>query len=141
MNSKLQKLENNVATLEISVSPEKLEEGLMKSYLKNAKKFNISGFRKGKAPRKIIERHYGEAVFYEDAINDICPDAYDEAVKEHNIDPVERPEIDIVEIESGKGIVFTATVTVKPEAELAEYKGIETDKKRCGIGQPVLCRI
>ena len=80
MYSKLEKIENNIATLEISVSPEKLEEGIMKSYLKNVKKFNIAGFRRGKAPRKIIEMHYGEAVFYEDAINIVCPEAYDEAV-------------------------------------------------------------
>jgi trigger factor len=133
MNSKLEKIENNVATLEISVSPEKLEEGIMKSYLKNVKKFNIAGFRKGKAPRKIIERHYGEAVFYEDAINIVCPDAYDEAVKEHNLDPVDRPDIDIVEIEGGKGMIFKAVVTVKPEVVLGEYKGIEAEKKEYNV--------
>jgi len=133
MNSKLEKIENNVAELEISVSPEKLEEGMMKSYLKNVKKFNIPGFRKGKAPRKIIERHYGEAVLYEDAINAVCPDAYDEAVKEHNLEPVSRPDIDIVEIESGKGLVFKATVTVKPEVVLGQYKGIEAEKKEYNV--------
>lgn len=133
MNSKLEKVENNVATLEISVSAEKLEEGIMKSYLKNVKKFNIAGFRKGKAPRKIIERHYGEAVFYEDAINIICPDAYDEAVKEHNLQPVDRPEIDIIEIESGKGLIFKAAVTVKPEVTLGQYKGIEAEKKEYNV--------
>ncbi len=133
MNSKLEKLENNVATLEISVSAEKLEEGIMKSYLKNVKKFNIAGFRKGKAPRKIIERHYGEAVFYEDAINIICPDAYDEAVKEHNLEPVDRPDIDIVDIESGKGLIFKAVVTVKPEVALGQYKGIEAEKKEYNV--------
>jgi len=133
MNSKLEKLENNVATLEISVSAEKLEEGIMKSYLKNVKKFNIAGFRKGKAPRKIIERHYGEAVFYEDAINIICPDAYDEAVKEHNLEPVDRPDIDIIDIESGKGLIFKAVVTVKPEVALGQYKGIEAEKKEYNV--------
>ncbi|MDD4503858.1 MAG: trigger factor [Clostridiaceae bacterium] len=119
--------------MEISVSPEKLEEGIMKSYLKNVKKFNIAGFRKGKAPRKIIERHYGEAVFYEDAINIVCPDAYDDAVKEHNLDPVDRPDIDIVEIESGKGMIFKAVVTVKPEVVLGQYKGIEAEKKEYNV--------
>ncbi|KUO76827.1 MAG: trigger factor [Clostridia bacterium BRH_c25] len=133
MNSKLEKIENNVATLEISVSAEKLEEGIMKSYLKNVKKFNIAGFRKGKAPRKIIERHYGEAVFYEDAINIVCPDAYDEAVKEHNLDTVDRPDIDIVEIEGGKGLIFKAAVTVKPEVVLGQYKGIEAEKKEYNV--------
>jgi len=101
--------------------------------LKNVKKFNIAGFRKGKAPRKIIERHYGEAVFYEDAINIICPDAYDEAVKEHNLEPVDRPDIDIVDIESGKGLVFKAVVTVKPEVALGQYKGIEAEKKEYNV--------
>ncbi len=133
MNSKLEKIENNIATLEISVSPEKLEEGIMKSYLKNVKKFNIAGFRKGKAPRKMIERHYGEAVFYEDAINIVCPDAYEEAVKEHNLDTVDRPDIDIVDIESGKGLVFKATVTIKPEVVLGQYKGIEAEKKEYNV--------
>ncbi len=133
MDSRLEKVENNVATLEISVSAERLEEGIMKSYLKNVKKFNIAGFRKGKAPRRIIERHYGEAVFYEDAINIICPDAYDEAVKEHNLEPVDRPDIDIVEIESGKGLVFKAVVTVKPEVTLGQYKGIEAEKKEYNV--------
>lgn len=133
MHSKLEKVENNIATLEISVSPEKLEEGIMKSYLKNVKKFNIAGFRKGKAPRSIIERHYGESVFYEDAINIVCPEAYDEAVKEHNLNPVDRPEIDIVEIENSKGMVFKAIVTVKPEVVLGQYKGIEAEKKEYNV--------
>lgn len=133
MNSKLEKIENNVATLEISVSAEKLEDGIMKSYLKNVKKFNIPGFRKGKAPRKIIERHYGEGVFYEDAINIVCPAEYDNAVKEHNLEPVDRPDIDIVEIESGKGLVFKATVTVKPDVVLGQYKGIEAEKKEYNV--------
>ncbi|MGE5633239.1 MAG: trigger factor family protein, partial [Caulobacteraceae bacterium] len=133
MSSKLEKIENNIATMEITVTPEKLEEGIMKSYLKSVKKFNIPGFRKGKAPRKIIERYYGEAVFFEDAINYVCPEAYDEAVKEHNISPVDRPDIDIIEIENGKGIVFKATVTVKPEVTLGEYKGIEVAKKEYNV--------
>ncbi len=133
MNSKLEKLENNIATLEITVSPEKLEQGMMKSYLKNVKKFNIPGFRKGKAPRKIIEKFYGEAVFYEDAINEVCPPAYDEAVKELNLEPVDRPDIDIVEIESSKGLVFKAEVTVKPEVKLGQYKGIEAVKKEYNV--------
>lgn len=133
MNSRLEKIENNIATLEITVSAEKLEEGIMKAYLKNAKKFNIPGFRKGKAPRKMIERHYGEGVFYEDAINIVCPDAYEEAVKEHNLDPVDRPDIDIVEMESGKGLIFKAAVTVKPEATLGQYKGIEVSKKEYNV--------
>ncbi|MDD4833960.1 MAG: trigger factor [Lutispora sp.] len=133
MSSKLEKLEKNVATLEITVSAEKLEEGIAKAYIKNAKKFNLPGFRKGKAPRKLIEKHYGEGIFFEDAINEVCPDAYDEAVKEHNLDPVDRPSIDIVDIESGKGIVFKAEVTVKPEVKLGQYNGIEVEKKEYNV--------
>lgn len=133
MSSKLEKLEKNVATLEITVSAEKLEEGIAKAYIKNVKKFNIPGFRKGKAPRKLIEKYYGEGVFYEDAINEVCPEAYNEAVKEHNLDPVDRPSIEIIDIESGKGIVFKAEVTVKPEVQLGEYKGIEVEKKEYNV--------
>lgn len=133
MSSKLEKLEKNVATLEITVSAEKLEEGIAKAYIKNAKKFSIPGFRKGKAPRKLIEKYYCEGIFYEDAINEVCPEAYEEAIKEHNLEPVDRPSIDILEIESGKGIVFKAEVTVKPEVELGQYKGIEVEKKEYNV--------
>jgi len=133
MSSKLEKLEKNVATLEITVSAEKLEEGIAKAYIKNVKKFNIPGFRKGKAPRKLIEKYYGEGVFYEDAINEVCPEAYNEAIKEHDLHPVDRPSIEIIDIESGKGIVFKAEVTVKPEVQLGEYKGIEVEKKEYNV--------
>lgn len=128
MNSKLEKVENNIATLEISVTPEELEEGIMKAYFKNAKRFNIPGFRKGKAPRSLIEKYYGEGVFYEDAINEVCPGAYDAAIDEHGLEPVDRPQIDIVDIESGKGMVFKADVTVKPDVTLGQYKSIEAQK-------------
>lgn len=133
MSSKLEKLDNNKVVLEITVSAEALEKGLAKAYQKNVKKFNIDGFRKGKAPRSFIEKIYGEGVFYEDAINEVCPDAYDEAVKEHNLEPVDRPDIDIVEIEGGKGLVFKAEVTVKPEVTLGQYKGIEVSKKEYNV--------
>lgn len=128
MNAKVEKVENNTVQLEIEVDSAKFEEGVQKAFVKNAKKFNIPGFRKGKAPRKIIEKFYGEAVFYEDAINFVCPEAYDEAVKENAIEPVDRPEIDIKQIGNGENLIFTAKVTVKPEVELGEYKGIEVEK-------------
>ncbi|HOJ12276.1 MAG TPA: trigger factor [Clostridiales bacterium] len=129
MKSKVEKVEKNVVKFEIEVDADKFDEGMEKSFKKNAGKFNIPGFRKGKAPRKIIERYYGEQVLYEDAINFICPETYDQAVKEHNINPVDRPDIDIVQIGNGQDLIFTAKVTVKPEVELGEYKGIEAEKK------------
>ena len=128
MNSKVEKLETNKVKLEIEVDAARFEEGMQKSYFKNVKRFNVPGFRKGKAPRQIIENYYGEGVFYEDAINEVCPEAYDAAIDEHNLEPVDRPEIDILQIGGGENLIFTATVTVKPEVELGDYKGIEVNK-------------
>jgi len=101
---------------------------VQKAYLKNVKKIALPGFRKGKAPRKIIEQYYGAGVFFEDAINFVCPEAYEEALKETGVEAVSRPEIDVVEIESGKDFVFTATVTTKPEVELGDYNAISVKK-------------
>lgn len=129
MNSKLEKIEKNTATLEIEVDAEQFEIGLQKAYKRNVSRFNIPGFRKGKAPRSIIERHYGEGIFYEDAINILCPDAYETAVEEHGLHPVDKPLIDIVQIEKGKSLIFKAVVVVKPEVKLGQYKGIEIEKK------------
>jgi len=130
MNSKLEKIEKNTATLEIEVSEEQFEKGIQKAYKKNVGRFNIPGFRKGKAPRVIIERYYGEGVFYEDAINEVCPEAYQAAVDQHKLHPVDRPEIDIVQLEKGKPFIFKAIVTVKPEVVLGDYKGIRVEKKK-----------
>lgn len=128
MNVKVENVEKNVVQLDIEVDAAKFESGMQKSFLKNAGRFGIPGFRKGKAPRKMIERYYGEQVLYEDAINFICPEAYDEAVAQNGIFPVDRPEIDIKQIGEGQNLIFTARVAVKPEVELGEYKGIEVGK-------------
>lgn len=128
MNVKVEKIENNVVKLEITVEAQKFNEALQKSYTKNAKKFNIPGFRKGKAPINVIKRYYGEGVFFEDAINFCCDDTYPVAIKENDIRPVDYPEIDIVEIGEGKDFVYTAKVVVYPEVELGEYKGVEVKK-------------
>lgn len=127
--STVEKVDKNVVSFEFTVSSEDFEKAIEKAYRKNVGKINIQGFRRGKAPRKIIERYYGSEIFYEDAINIVLPDAYDKAVEENKIFPVDQPEIDIKgEIEKDKDIVFTAKVTVKPEFELGEYKGIKAKK-------------
>lgn len=127
--STVEKVDKNVVSFEFTVSADEFEKGVEKAYRKNVGKINIQGFRKGKAPRKIIERYYGAEIFYEDAVNIVLPDAYDNAVKENNNFPVDQPEIDIKgEIEKGKDITFTAKVTVKPEFELGEYKGVKAQK-------------
>ncbi len=120
--------EKNSVKLTITVDAETFEKGVQKAYLKNVKKIALPGFRKGKAPRKIIEQYYGAGVFFEDAINFVCPEAYEEALKETGVDAVSRPEIDVLEIESGKDFVFTATVTTKPEVELGDYNAISVKK-------------
>lgn len=125
---KSEKKDANTAYLEIEVEQSVFEAAMERSYKANVKKINIPGFRKGHAPRKFIEKLYGEAIFYDDAINFVCPDAYDEAVKEAGLDTVDMPEIDIVTIGEGKDFVFSATVTTRPEVTLGEYKGITAEK-------------
>lgn len=115
--------------LTIEIDKDAFADAVMKAYKKNVKKIAIPGFRKGKAPKAIIERYYGEGVFYEDAVNFVCPDAYEFAVKEADIEPVDRPEIDIETIGEGKDLVITAEVTVKPEVELGDYIGVSAEKK------------
>ncbi len=124
----LEKLDNNKVKLTIHVGQDSFEEGMQKSYLKNRKSISIPGFRKGKVPRKVMEQYFGESILYEDAINEVFPPAYDQAVKETGIEPVDRPELDIVQIGSGQDFIFTAEVTVKPEVELGQYKGFEVDR-------------
>ena len=105
---------------------------MKKVYFQNAKYINIPGFRKGKAPMNIVEKYYGAEIFYEDAFNEVATEAYDEAIDTNKIDVVSRPTVDIVQMEKGKDVIFTAVVQVKPEVELGKYKGIgvEIDKSR-----------
>lgn len=128
MNSVLEKKENNKATFTIEIGEDKFQEAVQKAYLKNRSRFNIPGFRKGKAPRKIIEMNYGEGVFYEEALNIILPDAYEEAIKELSLEPVDTPDVDIEQLESAKPVIFKVEVTIKPEVKLGEYKSIEVEK-------------
>ena len=125
---KVEQREDKRMYLEISIDSEQFEKAMDRSYKKNVKQINIPGFRKGKAPRKIIEKFYTEAIFYDDAINFACPEAYDKAVEEAGIEPVDMPEIDIVKLEKGEDFVFSAIVTVRPEVTLGEYKGITAEK-------------
>ena len=127
--STVEKVDKNVVSFEFSVSAEEFEKAVEKAYRKNVGKINIQGFRKGKAPRQIIERYYGKEIFYEDAINIVLPDAYDKAIDENNIHPVAQPEIDLKgEITAESGVTFTAKVVVKPEFEMGTYKGIAATK-------------
>ena len=129
MNVKVENTENkNEVKLTFNIEAEKFEEAMKKVYAKTAKYFNIPGFRKGKAPMQLVERQYGSAIFYEDAFNELVPDLYDEAIKENKVEAVSRPNIDIVQMEKGKELIFTATVETKPEVELGKYKGIEIKK-------------
>lgn len=133
MSVQVEKLEKSMAKLTIEASAEDFEAAIDKAYKKNKSKIAMPGFRKGKAPRKMIEKMYGAGVFYEDAANAIIPDAYADAAKESGLEIVAQPEIDVVQIESGKPFIFTATVAVKPEVTLGEYKGIEVEKKTAEV--------
>jgi len=128
MSSNLKKIENSVATIELNIPKEKFEEGLNFSYKKNVGRFNIPGFRRGKAPRIIVERYYGEGVLYEDAIEHLFPDAYQEAIDSLKIEPIDSPTIDIVQIGKGKDLIIEAVVPILPDVELGQYKGIEVKK-------------
>ncbi|NLV88677.1 MAG: trigger factor family protein, partial [Tissierellia bacterium] len=128
MKAILEKKENNKAHFTIEIPAENFEEALQKAYLKNRSRFNIPGFRKGKAPRKIIEMNYGKEIFYEEAINIILPDAYTEAIEELKLEPVDTPDVDIEEIEAGKPIIAKIEVVIKPEVKLGDYKSIEIEK-------------
>lgn len=127
------KATNNVETnkyeLEIEISAEKFEEGIQKAYQRDKNKIQIAGFRKGKAPRKLIEREYGEEVFFETAVNILYPQEVDDAVKESGLEIVARPDVEITDISKADGVKIKATVITKPEVEISDYKGIEVEKE------------
>ena len=129
MSCKVEKTKNaNEIKMEITIEAEKFENAIKKVYFKNAKYFNIPGFRKGKAPQAIVEKYYGKEIFYEDAFNEIAGEEYEKAIEESKVEVVGRPQIDIVKMEKGQDLVFTAIVATKPEVELGKYKGIEIEK-------------
>ena len=128
MSLQVEKLENNMAKLTIEVPAEELEKAIEGAYRKNRGRISIPGFRKGKAPRKMIEQIYGKEVFYEDAANALIPDAYEKAYDECGEEIVSSPQIDVVQLEAGKPFIFTAEVALKPEVTLGQYKGVKVDK-------------
>ncbi len=125
MTAKWEKLEGNEGVLTVEVSSEKVDQALDQAFKKVVKQVSVPGFRKGKVPRVIFERHFGVEALYQDALDILLPEAYSQAVDETGIEPVDRPEIDIESIGKGQKLVFTAKVTVKPEVKLGEYKGLE----------------
>lgn len=128
MSVQIEKQEKNMAKLTIEVSAEEFGAALEKAYQKNKAKINVPGFRKGKAPRKMIEKMYGAGIFYEDAANIVIPEAYSKAAKECGEEIVSQPEIGVTQIEEGKAFIFTAEVALKPAVVLGDYKGLEVEK-------------
>lgn len=128
MSLQVEKLENNMARLTIELSAEELEKAIEHAYQKEKNKISVPGFRKGKVPRKMIEQMYGKEIFYEDAANELIPDAYEKAYDECGEEIVSSPKIDVVQIEAGKPFIFTAEVALKPAVTLGRYKGVEVDK-------------
>ena len=135
MSLQVEKLEKNMAKLTIEVSAEELEKAIQGAYQKNKNKISIPGFRKGKAPRKMIEQMYGKEVFYEDAANALIPEAYEKAVAECDEEIVSSPQIDVTQLEAGKPFVFTATVALKPEVTLGTYKGVKVAKAEIEVSE------
>lgn len=127
MSVQVENLEKNMAKLTIEASAEDFEKAVQAAYMKNKSKITLPGFRKGKAPRVMIEKMYGTGVFYEDAANSLIQTEYPKAADECGLDIVSQPEIDVVQIEKGKPFIFTAEVAVKPEVTLGEYKGLEVE--------------
>ena len=133
MSLQMEKMEKNMAKLTIEVSAEDVEKAMQSAYQKAKGRISIPGFRKGKAPRKMIEQMYGKGVFLEDAVNALIPEHYSKALGECELEIVSQPKIDLVQTEPGKALIFTAEVAVKPEVTLGEYKGVEVPKSEIEV--------
>ena len=135
MSLQVEKLEHNMAKLTVEVAAEDVEKALQAAYLKQRKQINIPGFRKGKVPSQMIEKMYGPEVFYDEAANNMIPDAYAKAYDESELDIVSQPKIEVVQMEKGKPFIFTAEVATKPEVTLGDYKGLKVDKVSTRVTQ------
>ena len=135
MSLQVEKLEKNMAKLTIEVPASEFEKALQSAYNKQKKSISVPGFRKGKVPRQMVEKMYGPEIFYEDAANELIPTAYEEELKNCDLEIVSRPTVDIVQIKKGENFIFTAEVAVKPEVTLGEYKGMEVDKTSTRVTQ------
>ncbi len=135
MSLQVEKLEHNMAKLTVEVAAEDVEKALQAAYLKQRKQINIPGFRKGKVPRQMIEKMYGPEVFYDEAANNMIPDAYAKAYDESELDIVSQSKIEVVQMEKGKPFIFTAEVATKPEVTLGDYKGLKVDKVSTRVTQ------
>ena len=133
MSLQVEKLEKNMAKLTIEVSAEDLDKAMEKAYQKQKSRISLPGFRKGKAPRKMIESMYGKGVFMEDAVNSLVPQEYTKALGECDLEIVSQPEINVTQMEPGKVLIFTADVAVKPEVTLGDYKGVEVPKSEIAV--------
>ena len=133
MSLQVEKLEKNMAKLTIEVSAEDLDKAMEKAYQKQKSRISLPGFRKGKAPRKMIESMYGKGVFMEDAVNSLVPQEYTKALGECDLEIVSQPEINVTQMEPGKALIFTADVAVKPEVTLGDYKGVEVPKSEIAL--------
>ncbi|MBR7553437.1 trigger factor [Allobacillus sp. GCM10007491] len=133
MSAKWEKKEGNEGVLTVEVDEKKFDSALDQAFKKVSKDVQVPGFRKGKVPRPIFEQRFGVESLYQDAVDIILPEAYSEAIDEVEITPVDQPEVDIEQIEKGKPFIFTATVTVKPEVKLGEYKGLEVEDKKASV--------
>lgn len=141
MSAVLVSKEKNRAVFTVELPSEKLEEAIQKAYLKNKSRFSLPGFRKGHVPRKILEMNYGVEIFFEDAVNMLLPDAYEEAVEELELEPVAQPEVDVDELEKGSPVKFKFEVDVKPEVELGDYSNLEAEVNKYEVSDEDINRV
>ena len=133
MSVKWEKQEGNTGTLTVEVPAEEVTAGLDKAFKKVVKQVQAPGFRKGKMPRPMFEKMYGVEALYNDALDFILPEAYANAIEEAGVEPIDRPEIDIEQMEKGKALIFKAVVTLKPEVKLGDYKGLEVTRQETEV--------